>query len=988
MDTGIEPAMCVHRKDGTVMKFVEHPSGLYVFDTSKAPISESVNAYTFVSSVAANKQMFTRREVEAADAARALYRKIGRPSQADFLHILSKNLIRNCPVTPDDAKRALVIYGPDIAALKGKNTRSAAAPHVPTFQAVPIPAHVYEHHRDLTLCMDFFFVQGIPFLHSISRKLGFRTLTQVPNRLKNTILRETRSIVRLYHARGLNVCDIHADNEFECIREHIRPIDLDIVPADSHVGEVERSIRSLKERIRSTVHGLPFKRLPKLMVTEITKHSVQCLNRFPWKNGVSRDMSPHTIVTGKPAPDYNKMKIEFGSYAQVSEETTNTTKARTLGAIALTDTGNANGDYYFMSLATGARISRHEWTELPITDTAIARVEAIAANEGQPLVQERGLVVEWRPGQDIDDDEYDRDYVPVSEQDEEEEQQEEYEPIEEQEIADLNDDADNGYNEPGGNEEQHGYEQPDDDEQEQEEHAEVSNDEDADEENENNESENDEQPMPPHEDEGAPPPDEDQGATMHDEQGAMHGEQEGAHPNEDQGAQEGAAQPPTVETVNEHDEDDEEGGDGDQSTEGYNLRDRKERGRNFAEAMDEPHSGKSYYPPHQFVQAEVPIADMSKTDRERFVFGFVMTQMSAKAGIKKHGRKAEEALMAEFAQLEDLSVFEAIDPTTLTSDQRKGALRSINLIKEKRCGRLKGRAVADGRPQRKLYDKSETSSPTVSTDALMLSLMIDAKEGRDVATADVAGAYLKAEMDDFVVMKLIGQDVEIFCEMNRAYEPYVVTEHGKKVLYVRLLKALYGCVKSALLWYELFTEHLKEKGFVLNPYDPCVANCMVDGKQCTLAWYVDDNKVSHVDTDVVTGIIEMIEERFGKMTVTRGKRHTFLGMDIFFPGDGTVQITMADYLKEAIAESGLDIRRTVATPATRNLFDVTEPAQLLTQDQAEIFHSVVSKLLYVSIRARGDMLLPVIFLCTRIRAPTTEDQRKLKRVLEYINVRA
>jgi hypothetical protein len=98
------------------------------------------------------------------------------------------------------------------------------------------------------------------------------------------------------------------------------------------------------------------------------------------------------------------MRIEFGSYAQVFEDNTpsNTTRARTLGVIALNPTGNAQGDFYFMSLATGARISRHSWTELPTTDTAIARVEAIAFNDEQPLIQARGLVVEWRHDQPID----------------------------------------------------------------------------------------------------------------------------------------------------------------------------------------------------------------------------------------------------------------------------------------------------------------------------------------------------------------------------------------------------------------------------------------------------------------------------------------------------------------------------------------------------------------------------------------------------------
>ena len=80
-----------------------------------------------------------------------------------------------------------------------------------------------------------------------------------------------------------------------------------------------------------------------------------------------------------------------------------------------------------------------------------------------------------------------------------------------------------------------------------------------------------------------------------------------------------------------------------------------------------------------------------------------MTQMSAKAGVRKHGKAADEAaLMAEFTQLEDLSVYQSVDPPKLTREQRMAALRAINLIKEKRDGRLKGHTIADGRLQRTL----------------------------------------------------------------------------------------------------------------------------------------------------------------------------------------------------------------------------------------------------------------------------------------------
>jgi hypothetical protein len=155
-------------------------------------------------------------------------------------------------------------------------------------------------------------------------------------------------------------------------------------------------------------------------------------------------------------------------------------------------------------------------------------------------------------------------------------------------------------------------------------------------------------------------------------------------------------------------------------------------------------------------------------------------------------------------------------------------------------------------------------------DALLLSLLFDAHEGRDVATADVLSAYLRAYLDDEVIMKFCGAFVVILLGIRPEYEEFVVNKGGVKVLYVLLLKPMYGCVTAVILWYKLFLGTLKDMGF-LNPYKPCMANCMIKGKQCTIAWYVDDNKISHVDPEVVTMIIGKIESVFAKMTVTRGR---------------------------------------------------------------------------------------------------------------------
>jgi hypothetical protein len=372
-------------------------------------------------------------------------------------------------------------------------------------------------------------------------------------------------------------------------------------------------------------------------------------------------------------------------------------------------------------------------------------------------------------------------------------------------------------------------------------------------------------------------------------------------------------------------------------------------------------------------------------DMHTYIVGHVMHQMTANAGFKKHGEKAVNAIFEEFCQLDEKSVFAPVDATTITNEQKRKALRAINLIKEKRCGKLKGRTCADGRPQRGQYTKEETASPTVSNDALMLSLMIDALEKRDVATADVVGAYLLADMDEFVLLKLTGDAVTIMCQANDRYSRFVTTEHGQRVLYLQLLKALYGCVRSALLWYDLFSSTLKNMGFVLNPYDPCVANKTIDGSQCTILWYVDDTKISHVKASVTTAVILAIEQKFGKMTVTRGKEHVFLGMQIAIKDDGTVQVKMGDYVREAITDFGEVVTRSAATPARKTLFNVNTQSPALDKDKADRFHRIVAKLLYISKRCRLDIQLAVAFLCTRVSCSTEEDWGKLRRTLQYLH---
>ncbi|CAJ1952616.1 unnamed protein product [Cylindrotheca closterium] len=237
-------------------------------------------------------------------------------------------------------------------------------------------------------------------------------------------------------------------------------------------------------------------------------------------------------------------------------------------------------------------------------------------------------------------------------------------------------------------------------------------------------------------------------------------------------------------------------------------------------------------------------------------------------------------------------------------------------------------------------------------------------------------------MKDRVIRRILGPEVDIFCDLDPSLREFVTVVKGKEVLYVQLDRALYGCVKSLMLWYALYSETLMDMGFKLNPYDLCVANCDIDGKQCTICWYVDDNKIGHMKLEVVKDIIGKIEAKFGKMTLF-GEEHEFLGMKITYK-DGKVEISMKKHIQKAIDMFMDDINREATSPAKAYLFDVREAAKDLNEERADNFHSVTASLLFVLRRCRLDIQTAIGYLYTRVGCPDEDDWVKLKRVLQYL----
>jgi len=109
--------------------------------------------------------------------------------------------------------------------------------------------------------------------------------------------------------------------QFECVRGALVDLGafLNIAAADEHVPEVERWIRTIKERVRSIYDSLTFKKMPARLIAEMIYTSVYWLNIFPSESGVSSTLSPKALVTGCKPDIHNHCKLEFGTYVQTHE---------------------------------------------------------------------------------------------------------------------------------------------------------------------------------------------------------------------------------------------------------------------------------------------------------------------------------------------------------------------------------------------------------------------------------------------------------------------------------------------------------------------------------------------------------------------------------------------------------------------------------------------------------------------------------------------
>jgi hypothetical protein len=181
-------------------------------------------------------------------------------------------------------------------------------------------------------------------------------------------------------------------------------------------------------------------------------------------------------------------------------------------------------------------------------------------------------------------------------------------------------------------------------------------------------------------------------------------------------------------------------------------------------------------------------------------------------GLKVFGKQGHRASKKEIHQLHKRTCFAPLKVKDMKPSERKKAQMVLMFLTEKRDKSVKGRMVYNGKPTREWLLREDAASPTAALESIMITGVIKAKEQRDVMTCDIPNAFIQALLpkkdpgEDRVVMKITGVLADMLVDINpELYGPAVVLENRKRVLYVEVLKAIYGMLKADLYG----TKHLE-----------------------------------------------------------------------------------------------------------------------------------------------------------------------------------
>ena len=159
-----------------------------------------------VQTIEENAKFLTPKEIAQANVAKQLLHALGYPLVVDIKTIIRMNVIWDNPITVSDIKLMECLYGPDISTKKGKTTRQC--PHKLVSNVVLIPHELHDTQCNVCLYIDIVYVNGMPFLTTISKNIKYHRAMWVADHTAPTITSLVESILKVYQQASFQVMEV------------------------------------------------------------------------------------------------------------------------------------------------------------------------------------------------------------------------------------------------------------------------------------------------------------------------------------------------------------------------------------------------------------------------------------------------------------------------------------------------------------------------------------------------------------------------------------------------------------------------------------------------------------------------------------------------------------------------------------------------------------------------------------------------------------
>jgi len=386
---------------------------------------------------------------------------------------------------------------------------------------------------------------------------------------------------------------------------------------------------------------------------------------------------------------------------------------------------------------------------------------------------------------------------------------------------------------------------------------------------------------------------------------------------------------------------------------------------------------------------------LDESFRDAIAIYHITLRKAVNEGDDEDREGAIEASREEIRNIMDNKTIKHVKYSKLNSRQKENIHRSYMFMTDKGKGKVnskgkrwKGRWVVNGSTV-EVQDSAVNYAATVQPITVMTMINVATVKGYEIATYDVKGAYLVPDVvgedvDNIVI--LVDRDVtRIFVELYPWMKEYVQSDG---IMYVILLKYLYGLPQAAAAFMNHLFDTLKNLKFMQAKADRClhVRKGKINTDVLSTGSWVDD-----IITTGTTDDIEDFEIEFGtfyKISSQKGNYIIYISLEIQRMKDNSRVVSQSEYRKEILITYKDDVKKIkdyVKTPAISTLVTGNDNSE--RYENTRHYLSIVMALMFMARLSRWDILFVVSWLATKGQGPTKRDYMAVCRVLRYLECR-